>query len=181
MARLLRREGRAARPREHPPYVSKTLGVSRTVWIYTPPGYDKGGNYPVLYLLHGAGDIESGWTMIGRANNILDNLIAEGKAKPMVVVMPLGHAIQSFWAGPAKTAVAAPGAPAPPAAAAPGGGQPAHCSRSARPLEDVMPLIERATRSRRRPTIARLPGCRWAEASRSTSRSTVPNCSATSP
>jgi enterochelin esterase-like enzyme len=46
----------------------------------------------VLYLLHGAGDIESGWTMIGRANNILDNLIAEGKAKPMVVVMPLGHA-----------------------------------------------------------------------------------------
>ena len=56
----------------------------------------------MLYLLHGAGDIESGWTMIGRANNILDNLIAEGKAKPMVVVMPLGHAIQSFWTGPAK-------------------------------------------------------------------------------
>ncbi len=84
------------------PYVSKTLGVSRTAWIYTPPGYDKGSNFPVLYLLHGAGDIESGWTMIGRANNILDNLIAEGKAKPMVVVMPLGHAIQSFWTGPAK-------------------------------------------------------------------------------
>ena len=64
------------------------------------------------YLLHGAGDIESGWTMIGRANNILDNLIAEGKAKPMVVVMPLGHAIQSFWTGPAKSAAAAaPGQP----------------------------------------------------------------------
>ena len=59
-------------------------------------------NFPVLYLLHGAGDIESGWTLIGRANIILDNLIAEGKAKPMVVVMPLGHAIQSFWTGPAK-------------------------------------------------------------------------------
>ena len=72
------------------------------MWVYTPPGYDKGSNFPVLYLLHGAGDIESGWTMIGRANNILDNLIAEGKAKPMVVVMPLGHAIQSFWTGPAK-------------------------------------------------------------------------------
>ncbi len=56
----------------------------------------------MLYLLHGAGDIESGWTMIGRANNILDNAIAEGKAKPMVVVMPLGHSIQSFWTGPAK-------------------------------------------------------------------------------
>ncbi len=78
------------------PYVSKTLGVSRTAWVYTPPGYDKGSNFPVLYLLHGAGDIESGWTMIGRANNILDNAIAEGKAKPMVVVMPLGHAIQSL-------------------------------------------------------------------------------------
>ena len=47
-------------------------GLARTAWIYTPPGYDKGKNYPVLYLLHGAGDIESGWTIIGRANNILD-------------------------------------------------------------------------------------------------------------
>jgi enterochelin esterase family protein len=85
------------------PYSSKTLGVSRTVWVYTPPDYERGKDYPVFYLLHGAGDIESGWTMIGRANNILDNLIAEKKARPMVVVMPLGHTIQSFWAGPAKT------------------------------------------------------------------------------
>ena len=85
------------------PYESKTLGLSRTVWIYTPPGYDKGKNYPVLYLLHGSGDVESGWTLIGRANLILDNLIAEGKAKPMVIIMPLGHTIQSFWTGPAKT------------------------------------------------------------------------------
>ena len=86
------------------PYVSKTTGLSRTVWIYTPPDYDRGKDYPVLYLLHGGGDIESGWTMIGRANNILDNAIAEKRAKPMVVVMPLGHSIQSFWAGPAKEA-----------------------------------------------------------------------------
>ncbi len=86
------------------PYVSKTLGLGRTIWVYTPPDYERGGNFPVLYLLHGAGDVESGWTLIGRANNILDNLIAEGKARPMVVVMPLGHAIQSFWAGPAKSA-----------------------------------------------------------------------------
>jgi enterochelin esterase-like enzyme len=84
------------------PYESKTLGLSRTVWIYTPPGYDQGKNYPVLYLLHGAGDVESGWTLIGRANLILDNLIAEGRAKSMVVVMPLGHAIQSFWTGTSK-------------------------------------------------------------------------------
>jgi enterochelin esterase family protein len=87
------------------PYVSKALGVSRTVWVYTPPDYDKGKDFPVLYLLHGAGDIESGWTMIGRANTILDNLIAEKKARPMVVVMPLGHTIQSFWTGPSKTVV----------------------------------------------------------------------------
>jgi enterochelin esterase family protein len=85
------------------PYVSKTLGVSRTVWVYTPPDYDRGKDFPVLCLLHGAGDIESGWTMIGRANTILDNLIAEKRAKPMVVVMPLGHTIQSFWTGPAKS------------------------------------------------------------------------------
>jgi enterochelin esterase-like enzyme len=84
------------------PYVSKTLDLSRTVWVYTPPDYERGGNFPVLYLLHG--DVESGWTLIGRANNILDNLIAEGKAKPMLIVMPLGHTIQSFFAGPAKSA-----------------------------------------------------------------------------
>ena len=84
------------------PYVSRTLGVSRTVWVYTPPGYEQGRDFPVLYLLHGAGDIESGWTLIGRANTILDNLIADKQARPMVVVMPLGHTIQSFWTGPAK-------------------------------------------------------------------------------
>jgi enterochelin esterase-like enzyme len=116
------------------PYVSKTLGLNRTVWIYTPPGYDRGSNFPVMYLLHGAGDIESGWTMIGRANNILDNLIAEGRAKPMVVVMPLGHAIQSFWAGPAKAAAAAPAGATP---------QPGALSVFARDLlDDVMPMIE---------------------------------------
>jgi enterochelin esterase family protein len=85
------------------PYVSKSLGgLGRTAWIYTPPNYDQGSNFPVLYLLHGGGDVESGWTMIGRANLILDNLIAEKKVAPMVVVMPLGHAIESFWTGPAK-------------------------------------------------------------------------------
>jgi enterochelin esterase family protein len=120
------------------PYVSKSLGFSRTAWIYTPPGYDKGGNYPVMYLLHGAGDIESGWTMIGRANNILDNLIAEGKAKPMVVVMPLGHAIQSFWTGPAKGVPP----PAPPAA----GATPPPAIEGAffkDFLNDLMPMVER--------------------------------------
>ena len=85
------------------PYHSKALGLARTLWVYTPPGYEQGKDYPVLYLLHGAGDVESGWTLVGRANLILDNLLAEGKAKPMLVAMPLGHAAQSWWTGPDRS------------------------------------------------------------------------------
>ncbi len=74
-------------------YKSKRLGGSRSLYVYTPPGYDarKATKYPVLYLLHGLGDDESGWTNIGRANFIADNLIATGKAKPLIIVMPNGH------------------------------------------------------------------------------------------
>src|SRR5262245_11171814 len=74
-------------------YDSKTLGTSRPLYVYTPPGYDTSGNtkYPVLYLLHGNGQVEQLWTSVGRANVILDNLINEGKAKPMIIVMPYGH------------------------------------------------------------------------------------------
>lgn len=73
-------------------YDSPTLKTSRRMTVYTPAGYDKGGRYPVLYLLHGAGGDEDAWTELGRAAQILDNLIAEGKAKPMIVVMPNGNA-----------------------------------------------------------------------------------------
>jgi enterochelin esterase family protein len=73
-------------------YWSGALDVKRRLHVYTPPGYEKGrGSYPVLYLLHGAGDNDSSWSTIGRANVILDNLIAAGRAKPMIVVMPAGH------------------------------------------------------------------------------------------
>ena len=71
-------------------YNSPTLKMQRRMTIYTPPGYDKGGKYPVLYLLHGAGGDENAWSELGRAAQILDNLIAAGKAKPMIVVMPNG-------------------------------------------------------------------------------------------
>jgi enterochelin esterase family protein len=73
-------------------YYSTALGRFRRMHVYTPPGYAAGrGKYPVLYLLHGAGDCDQSWTSVGRANFILDNLIADGKAKPMIVVMPAGH------------------------------------------------------------------------------------------
>ncbi len=72
-------------------YPSTTLKMQRRMTIYTPAGYDKGKNYPVLYLLHGAGGDENAWSELGRAAQILDNLIATGKAKPMIVVMPNGN------------------------------------------------------------------------------------------
>ena len=82
-------------------YESKTMGVTRWVWIYTPPNYDKSSpKYPVLYLLHGNGEAQNGWVMNGRANIILDNLIADKKAQPMIVVMPQGHALQGANVGP---------------------------------------------------------------------------------
>ena len=73
-------------------YWSEPLGTVRRMHIYTPPGYEKSGkSYPVLYLVHGAGDSDQSWSSVGRANNILDNLIASGKAKSMIIVMPNGH------------------------------------------------------------------------------------------
>ncbi len=76
-------------------YRSKSLGVVRQFRVYTPPGYQTGSaKYPVLYLFHGGGGGETQWTTVGRADMILDNLIADGKAVPMVVVMPYGHVPQ---------------------------------------------------------------------------------------
>ena len=73
-------------------YRSSALDKDRRMHVYTPPGYETGAEkYPVLYLLHGAGDSDDAWTSVGRANFILDNLIAARKAKPMIVVMPAGH------------------------------------------------------------------------------------------
>ena len=73
-------------------YWSKALNAKRRAHVYTPPGYAKGtASYPVLYLVHGAGDSDDSWTSVGHAHYILDNLIAAGKARPMIVVMPFGH------------------------------------------------------------------------------------------
>ncbi len=94
-------------------YTSSTvLGLPNNqsaYFVYTPPGYDEKAKnpYPVLYLLHGWSDFDAGWTEVGHANLILDNLLAAGKIKPMVVVMPLGYGDMSFvhnysvWKDPA--------------------------------------------------------------------------------
>ena len=82
-------------------YKSAVVGDQRDFYVYTPPGYDARGKqaYPVLYLLHGFSDDASGWTAVGRANVILDNLIAQGKTKPMLVVMPLGYGAPEILRG----------------------------------------------------------------------------------
>lgn len=74
-------------------YHSNSLDTNRRLTVYTPAGYETSGqSYPVLYLLHGSGGDENAWSELGRATQILDNLIAQGKARPMIVVMPNGNA-----------------------------------------------------------------------------------------
>ncbi len=82
-------------------YNSKSLGRLRHVRVYTPPDYDqkRSAHYPVLYLFHGSGDNEGTWTVLGRANLILDNLVAQAKAKPMIIVMTDGHAASPQFTG----------------------------------------------------------------------------------
>lgn len=82
-------------------YDSAATGGMRRMKVYTPPGYEKGtASYPVLYLLHGGGDSDDSWGIVGRAGVILDNLIAAHQAAPMIVVMPAGHVSREFRLGP---------------------------------------------------------------------------------
>jgi enterochelin esterase-like enzyme len=106
-------------------YPSPSLNLTRRMYVYTPPGYETSGStrYPVFYLLHGGGGDEDAWTNLGRAPEILDNLIAQGKAKPMIVVMTNGNANQKASqdfvpapppaGGPAGAAARGAGGPAP--------------------------------------------------------------------
>ena len=116
-------------------YQSSTLGTQRRLHVYTPPGYDGGRDrYPVFYLLHGGGDDDSGWSTIGRAGFIFDNLIAAGKARPMLVVMPNGSLPRS-----ANVPTAAPGAPA--------GGVAVQERFTSELIKDVVPFVERHYRA----------------------------------
>jgi len=119
-------------------YNSKAVGAPRTLWIYTPPGYDRGNTrYPVFYLLHGSGNIDSSWMLTGRANYIMDNLIAEGKAKPMILVNPLGYVRQGVGLGPEQ--------PAPQQQAGPGGAAGGGVFGKDL-IEDVIPFVEKTFR-----------------------------------
>lgn len=90
-------------------YNSPTLGMDRRLTVYTPAGYETSGkSYPVFYLLHGMGGDEEAWIALGRTSQILDNLIAQGKAKPMIVVMTNGNAVQEAAPGESSLGFAAP-------------------------------------------------------------------------
>jgi enterochelin esterase family protein len=113
-------------------YQSTTLGTQRRMHVYFPPDYDhKKDRYPVFYLLHGGGDEDSGWSTIGRAGFIIDNLLAEKKVVPMIVVMPNGSM-------PRPAAAPAPGSPPDPAVTA------ALQERFTNELmKDVIPFVEK--------------------------------------
>jgi len=144
-------------------YPSPTLKLaSRRMMVYTPPGYETTSQkYPVLYLLHGGGGDEEAWLTMGRAHIIMDNLIAAGKAKPVIVVMPNGNATQTVSQGygygptPAPQSVQAPAPPPVQAAqAAPGGAgrgrggapQPYAGSYPESLVKDVIPFVEKRFR-----------------------------------
>jgi enterochelin esterase-like enzyme len=120
-------------------YNSTALGGIRRMHVYTPPGYESNTTrYPVFYLLHGAGDVDDSWTSVGRAGFILDNLIASGKAKPMIVVMPAGHV------NGAGKALGSP-TPAANAPVIPAVGQPDPFVQDF--LTDLMPYVEKNYRA----------------------------------
>ena len=90
-------------------YDSPALGLERRMTVYTPVGYETSGKrYPVLYLLHGMGGDEEAWISLGRTAQILDNLIAQGKARPMIVVMPNGNASQEAAPGESSRGMVPP-------------------------------------------------------------------------
>jgi enterochelin esterase-like enzyme len=124
-------------------YDSKAVGAKRKMVIYTPPGYSKDAKYPVFYLLHGAGDDETGWSKKGSAEVILDNLYAEKKIVPMIVVMPNGFARRPGAAKPesAKSDTAKPDS-AKAGAGKRGGMGRDNIAFEADLLKDIIPYVE---------------------------------------
>ncbi len=147
-------------------YDSPTLKLKRRMYVYTPSGYAEGAaRYPVFYLLHGGGGDEDAWFTLGRTAQIMDNLIAAGKAKPMIVVMTNGNAWQKMAPGsgpipgqvapqrqappPPSPSAPAPGAAAPAARAVPPAPPAGAAMASAFPeslVKDVIPFVEKRYR-----------------------------------
>jgi enterochelin esterase-like enzyme len=121
------------------PYQSNVLDTMRSMHVYTPPGYDSSSaKYPVFYLLHGGGDEDSGWSTIGRAGFIMDNLLAANKAKPMIIVMPNGSMPRPANAAPLAPPVPGTG-PNPAMAAAMSQAQERFADEL---LKNVVPYVE---------------------------------------
>jgi enterochelin esterase-like enzyme len=128
-------------------YINRDNGTQRRVVVYVPPGYNSSDkSYPVLYLLHGANDFERGWTQTGRANLIMDNLLAEGKAVPAIIVMPFGHDVTGSTGRQAEIRYTqqALGVTPAPGAGGRGRGGPGFMEKDL--LHNVMPLIEKEYR-----------------------------------
>lgn len=124
-------------------FESTELKAARRMFVYTPPGYEGGTDrYPVLYLLHGSGGDEEAWPTMGIANVILDNLIAQGKAKPMIVVMP-----NAYWGQLASLDLAGPRAAPPPGVGTGGGAVPRHDADRQAIIGDVVPFVEKHYRT----------------------------------
>jgi len=128
-------------------YINRDNGTQRRVVVYVPPGYNASDKaYPVLYLLHGANDFERGWTQTGRANLIMDNLLAQGKAVPALIVMPFGHDVTGATGRQAEIRYTqkALGVTPAPTAGARGRGGPGYMEKDL--LNNVIPLVEKEYR-----------------------------------
>ena len=135
-------------------YHNKELNTERRVLVYTPPGYSSSKTYPVLYLLHGMSDDEGFWTSVGRANFIMDNLLAEARTKPALIVMPFGHASRT---PPGRGAGGGRGAAA--GAPATRGGAVFGISMLENDLnQNVIPLVERQYHVGKKPTQRAIAG-----------------------
>jgi enterochelin esterase-like enzyme len=147
-----RRDGIERGKLETDEYDSTTVGVKRKARVYTPPGYTKDKKYPVLYLLHGIGGDENEWPRGGAPDVILDNLYADMKAVPMIVVMPNGRAAKDVTARD----------PIPKQS-------PAFAVFEKDLLTDLIPFVEKTYSVKADRESRALAGCHWAAASRSTS------------
>lgn len=126
-------------------YPSSALKTARRLLVYTPPGYEGNGQrYPVLYLFHGGGGDEEAWVVMGDANVILDNLIADGRAKPMIVVMPNANWTQTAALDVGGEGAPIPTFPPPPGASMNGPGSGADYVRGEQEIvSEIIPFVER--------------------------------------